>query len=942
MNSISNSQQQISMVKEGLIKARADLSTRRPTLKDLRASSLKYKQMLEILDHIEELKLVPDKLEAQISQKQFLSAHDTLSQALRMADNEDLAAISALQPIRSYLLSQESSLFSILIEELHNHVYLKSPYCDSRWNIYIQENDDFTNKEQALEDKIKFELSEKSSTFSGSALLDDFLKNFDGENPLVEDPKKNSEADSFYYIRLIIETLANLNRLPSAFDLIHQRLPTELHKIVDKTIEEVNQRYPQNVRELRGPKFSQATILEQGFPSTDIRLAVLKDLTWTLYSKLIAVLQAHRVIYEVVRSISRRRGNAQDKDLLQYDFYGVFRIIQSEIRSLLYSYIADKTQTPTRHQDMLDSLGLGSRRSRDRKRTIFRYNGVDYEKDEFLSEFQTLRTTLNQTVPGLVSNAYTKSEEQKLSPFAPTDLASSHTLLVTPNVFNIRVMLDPTVMFLQKAKAIFPQLDKDNKETDAFLEEFLVNAFLPQLEDTLSLSFHRAMSNPDALLVDLQWNRVSKKPVLKAASSFIGLVRKTCRLLNTGYLYREKYANLIITTVQWLTRYMKDHLDNLVVGQEEEANSSNKPKKLCYSMSLNKAIRTIAASMLKGNPNPLSQDIQEKLGQEVAIYMSKRYSQRGNGPGIARTDLLDLNTFQSICVLATSLRWIVHHLKSIRKVNEQVDGSNDKSDTNSLDARLKKRWTLMEISKSTQTTEHYSSTEKETENLILTGEPLKRFDAAVSELEYLADTCVIALRCDMRCRTLYYIDRTMVEGEYLLDNETEERDVFIGYLDAECVKCDEHMVDCLLESDKDFILTGLARLVNELLISDADSLDVINSNGVQKMQCNILVLQQMLKSVVSDPKHVDFSKAIKFYELAGWSPVSLIDSIKNGSVDQNYEECKMLIRLANSETIHRHESAGRRDAASVTKNILNEQLVQLHEYFSSSTDETHA
>lgn len=913
--------------------------------------------MLEILDDIEELKTVPDKLEAQISQKLFLSAHETLSQALRKADNDDLSSISALQPIHSYLISQESSFFSILIEELHNHIYLKSPYCDSRWNIYTQENEDFTNKEQALEDKIKFELSEKSSTFSGSALLDDFLKNFDGSEPLVEDPKKNSEADSFYYIRLIVESLANLNRLPSAFDLIHQRLPTELHKLVDKTIEEVNQRYPQNVRDIRGSKSSQVSILEQGFPTADIRLAVLKDLTWTLYSKLIAVLQAHRVIYEVVRGVSGRRGNDQDKDLLQYDFYGVFRIVQSEIRSLLYSYIADKSNNNpsgggrpiSRHQDMLDhnaGSGLsssGSRRGRDKKRSIFKYSGVDYDKDDLQAEFKTLRSTLTHTVPGLVSNAYSKSEDQVPTPFAPTDLSTSHQLLVTPNVFNIRVMLDPTVMFLQKAKAVFPQADRDKRETDTFLEDFLVNAFLPQLEDTLSFSFRRAMSNPDSALVDIQWNKVSKKPILKGANSFINLVRKTCRLLNTGYLYREKYANLIITTIQWLIRYMKDHLDILVAGQEEEASTgNNKPKKLSYLMALNKSVRAISTSMLKGNPNPLSQDIQEKIGQEIAIYMNKRYSQRGNSPGITRADLLDLNTFQSICLLATSLRWIIHHLKNMRKVNNDEQGeastatttsdANGNDEQASYDTQLKKRWTLMEISRKTPV--DYS--EKDSESLILKGVPLKKFDEEINELEHLADTCVIALRCDMRIRTLYYVDRTMNEGDYLLDNETDERDVFIGHLDSDCVKCDEHMGEYLLQSDKDFVLTGLARMINELMIYDADSLEVINANGVQKMQCNILVLQQMLKSIVSDPKQVDFTRAIKFYELAGWSPVSLIDTIKNGGVNLSYEEDRLVLRLANSETIHKHESAGRRDAASVNKNILNEQLVQLYDYFYGS------
>lgn len=79
---------------------------------------------------------MPKKLEARISEKRFLTAVDCLQDALRLARRSELDNIGALSDMKVYLSNQEHSLKDILIEELHNHLYLKSPYCEDRWLAY--------------------------------------------------------------------------------------------------------------------------------------------------------------------------------------------------------------------------------------------------------------------------------------------------------------------------------------------------------------------------------------------------------------------------------------------------------------------------------------------------------------------------------------------------------------------------------------------------------------------------------------------------------------------------------------------------------------------------------------------------------------------------------------------------------------------------------------
>lgn len=158
-------------------------------------------------------------------------------------------------------------------------------------------------------------------------------------------PQTNPETDSFTYLETILESLAILGKLGTGLDTITQRLPMELYSIVETTIDEVNERsefskrlpgFMNNAANIVSAKTATAYVyvdpkLPVGAPSsaastndvavTDKPLAsllrlsalensatnpdheILRDLFWTLYSKLDAVSQSMRVVYEVANRI---------------------------------------------------------------------------------------------------------------------------------------------------------------------------------------------------------------------------------------------------------------------------------------------------------------------------------------------------------------------------------------------------------------------------------------------------------------------------------------------------------------------------------------------------------------------------------------------------------------------------------------------------------------
>ena len=140
----------------------------------------------------------------------------------------------------------------------------------------------------------------------------------------------NPESDSFRYIEILLESLAVLGKLGNALDIISQRLPTEIYSLVERTIDEAHERAelsqrvtfyaknvvgrPSSVYVFTNTADGVADSLTMVSASA-LRLAaleslekqadheILRDLFWTLYSKLDAVTQGLRVIHEVSNRI---------------------------------------------------------------------------------------------------------------------------------------------------------------------------------------------------------------------------------------------------------------------------------------------------------------------------------------------------------------------------------------------------------------------------------------------------------------------------------------------------------------------------------------------------------------------------------------------------------------------------------------------------------------
>lgn len=681
--SIQASQKKVRALKESLATAKTSLCTTDPELKKLYNTSHMYDNLLQTLNELEDLRAVPDQLEARISEKRFLTAVEVLQNALRKLRKPELDNIGALSDLRNYLANQETTLMDILVEELHEHLYLKSPYCQERWQALAKSQGAF------------------SDNYGDNIALQPFhtvLDSMELEEAVSEDPAKNPEADTFSYIALLVESLNKLGRLETAADTLKQRLPVELFGVVTETINEVDRKHPSS---LRGGSVGSHGLETYGSRETQLRADVIYDLLWTLYGKFEAIAEGHRVFHEYIKALIRREGAGNNSTLLG-SFKELWNLYQNEIRSLLHSYVT--TDADVYQFNSSPRLGTNINGKKDTTRDhLFKFSEADAKSVEMVTEYETLDGIIRTAVPGLTSNTRKGLglDNKKLSligPRASLDPMNSrksvagyesarqnggtHKSLVEPSVFNMSLLLPPTLVFLQRLKSIVPPgSDLATSTLTSFLDNFLVNVFQPQLDETLGKLSDTVFGESDAFQQDPNWAQVARRPVFKGSTAFFTVVTAFCRMLGT-IPHDQALSSLIIT--QMLRYYDRcfGWYEALVAKTQEEGS---------YTQTLR------ASALMATQPGEIHETMKklwtsdsldhELLEKEVGLLILQ-----SNEKKLELGDIIqDRDTISSLCLLYTSMKWLAVKVVGLRHITRNdMDSSRS-----SLPRPPNRRWTLL-------------------------------------------------------------------------------------------------------------------------------------------------------------------------------------------------------------------------------------------------------
>ncbi|WVF66723.1 hypothetical protein IAT40_001465 [Kwoniella sp. CBS 6097] len=981
---LSKAQEQVKKSKEALREARDGFAGKgKSELAGIRARERMVRDMLKILDTIDQLKQIPDQLESLIGDKRFLQAALILVRSLKTINKPELAEIGALSDLRAYFVAQETTLTDILVEELHSHLYLKTFYSDSRWKSYVpgQQNlpvigpssdvevptlpppanlslitsplpngDSSANAGPGPSSRFSRYLNHLASKPSHDPMLD-FSEADLGSTPalpaishsragsnsigqagshgslssFVSGPSHptdggNPEADSYAYMETLLEALASMGKLGAALEMVVQRVPGEIHALVETTLDEVEERSEQRREEVDQLDRPQSFLASGGdlnssrpdsslkrrslfAPAETLRIeislgatgppqhaAILKDLFWTLYSKLAAVLEGHRVVYEVARWISSRR-DFKDTSVsgvsssFNVPVNEVWKPVQQEVRTILRTYLTDESQGSNldRHPIMtINEVLRDGKVARDKQKQMFKFSDTDTRavQNEIKIVDDSLQQALRASVPGLVSMQV--AGESTLTVLNDADDRYSsvgrHRTLIPANAFNVTTLFQPTLSFIHRATSIVPPGFEDS--TGAFstvLEDFVVKVFLPQLDEKVTASFRQAVSGYDAYQVDRTLGQDLAVPPLKSSVRVMALLHSLCVMLQTTPFHRENYSRLIVGVIvqyyQLCSARFKE-LASLPTTLETAATESNivLPAEWAQREDMIKIL-----SELRAVPGFDRAGLNAVETKEIKLELELLGDQ-----GLVEKKLIDsMRKLEAMANLSQSLRWFIDSLLDLQSVAEEP--LSPEGEDPPLELTLPVAPPL--------------STGGDEPRLPLTRAMAQRYQAIIQTYEQLAEMVLNTIRLEIRGRVICNLGASLRKGDFRLESEAFEPDPDVLDLNASLMEIEAIAERTILGDDHSFIFRGLGQLVDQIFISSSKNIKMVNPAGVRKIKRNILALQQTLRGIKVASFGGGLERAVEYWDLYEKGPKDMLEDLKSGKPHFSFEDYNTMLNL---------------------------------------------
>lgn len=136
-----------------------------------------------------------------------------------------------------------------------------------------------------------------------------------------------------------------------------------------------------------------------------------------------------------------------------------------------------------------------------------------------------LSRVLKETVPGLVTAAPAAEASSQLTGPALLDergvgsAGQHHRILIPPDALHVTVLFQPTFAWLDRVQAILPSsMSVSLTDVQMMLDSFVLEIYLPQLEEKVQSLFQESVSAPDAFHEDPGWKKLSTAPLIKVSS----------------------------------------------------------------------------------------------------------------------------------------------------------------------------------------------------------------------------------------------------------------------------------------------------------------------------------------------------------------------------------------------------------------------------------------
>ncbi|XP_064465893.1 exocyst complex component 4-like isoform X2 [Ornithodoros turicata] len=883
---ISMSREKIHSLKEKLTTCKVLLHCKRDELKKLWLEAIEHKHVLQLLEEIESLVEVPDKVNTFLNKKQYLHATKLLVSSVSLVEGS-LEGVEALKDVKAKLIYKKEHMHEVLVEELHRHVYLRTT------NEALQ-----TFRRQGSDRRLQNVGSPAGKAAPRNTSTSSLMNGATGDNrgptagedhldllKLEESGIADSSLHSSKYVAILVECLALLHKTPEMIETIKDRGQTELLSMVWRTTQFLLDN-SQNISSQ--PAVSQPRLL--------------LDLLDLLFDQFHSVVACHECILANVRRVTVGQN---ETETATYSVADVWTWAQCVMKYVIGKYLdihntgSTQQAPPPAFTEVVATNDIASyftrrRNIKQKKFALFRFDCSShaismntYLKEKKKEEMEEMKNECDYVEVG----------------------DSRQRLVCAPTCKNITYIFKPLMVFIEEVERVLKLEDGNHCSLYEHLVE-CVNIFLShisnELENTIesatkSLETWKVISEPETLK-----HYAAQRPLLQSAVCVDHSLQGLQELMQALPMYLGHFLNLASNILQSYKETSQAAYRGVVQPESEDKRiiSATWAKDEDISRFLMSLPNWANLQHLKENKG--SVDVEESP-EEVRLRNKKESEilirNLTGGMLIPQHEILsDVAQLRVLAQLQESLEWLSSRIQAVASCAVQLQQQKGLSPVASKAVAQEATPGVQDVTVHT----------------------LK--DLA-KDFQEIADTCLLVLHLEVRVHCFYYLLPVTVQGNFASGVDNQEPDPEVTRLNKDLSAIDEAMTACLQQRKHRYIFEGLGHLIASILITSTSRIQRVNENGIKKVCRNIFAIQQNITSITMN-REVALDHARQYFELFYHTPEDVLNLIvEHGSQFQEREYENVLQLLHKSLPSTDRDPEVLKVLLSRLRDILNEVAV---------------
>lgn len=837
---ITTSQEKVRAVKENLMSCKNLLHCKRDELKRLWVEGIKFKNLAELMDEVEKIKGVNEKLKRALEARDYVEAAILVMSSLAVlgvlkGEKGDLESVKGLDEFRVSLSTRREEMVVRILQELHNIIYIRSTSTIIR-NFQRQGSQNRTRPD--LKSNTSLETSaEADEEQMTRMILEADIKSLD-KSP----PPNTPFSDPVVFISSLVISLNILKRLPESIVHIRQQISPAITTIIiaaTKQVADTSSSFDDDLRQLQQPQ-------------------LLLDLLELIFTQLRVVSHTHQI---VIANLIRIKASSKSlSDLQLYYIIDLWSKAQKILQKFLSYYLeTDESSFDSINQSQATNLDLTSFFSKKRpmargKNDLFRFNQSEQAIDADNPMFE-------------ISDL----------------MCMKRTMVCKPSSDNIIPIYNTLYRFLNQVSST-TGYNTSKLALHGYIYTFIEGPFMMRLQHSMDAILHSSLKSlePKKVLTDPHTQKAFKlpRPLFTTTTSVATFIDHVCQLTSHLPDYSPKLMNLLCKSLQ---NYLSS-LQNLYRDFSDMDNRKVTSAEWVDNTDINCLIRSLPnwMELKKVEESSISEaDLRRMRSKESTIF-----SDNLRGAEVLFTNILSAHD---------TLKQLAHLCESSLWFSERIDD---------FCGNLENGNTTLKFLLSTSIKPHLISNRQHGDQAIamtssrklhVSNDTLRTLKSLAKNFEELSDSCILLLYIEVRMHCLYHLLKLSDNEFYCLIDRLEPDD-HVTRLCKDLSNMQAVLVHSLQEGRFKYIFQGLGHLISTTLMAAAAKIKRINDTGVKKMCRNVATVQQCLTTFLN-VREPDLDHARQFYELLYLSPDEVMEACFNSGSQFSEKEYKMLLQL---------------------------------------------